>query len=147
MKRFTRFLTLSPREQLVLIEAALCLCLARLLLLIPFRRIVPLIGQPEPGTDRSIVVLSPEQHASALAIRDALLRAARALPWNSSCLASAIAGRLMLRWRHMPSVLQLGARGGPGTELSAHAWLRCGEIDVVGAKIAAEFTPLVAFRA
>jgi len=125
----------------------MCLCFARLLLLVPFRRVVPLIGEAEQGADRSIIVLTQEQRTSALAIRDGLLRVARVLPWHSSCLACAIGGRLMLQHKGLPSVLHLGARSGLGHQLSAHAWLRCGDIDVVGVEIASEFTPLVAFRA
>jgi hypothetical protein len=47
----------------------------------------------------------------------------------------------------MVSVLQLGVQASAATGLSAHAWLKCGDIDVVGAEIAAEFTPVATFLA
>jgi len=147
MRQVSRFLALSWRDRRDLFEALLFLSTARLLLILPFRWLAPIIGRSEPGTHESTIALSPGQRGQAIAIRAALLRAARTLPWHSSCLVSAIAGRLML-WRHrLPSELHLGARTEPGVELSAHAWLRCGEVDVVGTEIAAEFTPLAAFKA
>jgi hypothetical protein len=75
------------------------------------------------------------------------LRVSRHLPWHSSCLVCAIAGRMMLRRRGMPSLLLLGARSDPEAELAAHAWLQCGGVDVVGADIAPEYAPIVAFKA
>jgi hypothetical protein len=138
---------LPPHEQGALIEAMLCLGLARLLVLVPFRRIAPLMGQPQAGPDRSSLILGPDERAAVLAIRRALLRAARRLPWHSSCLVRAVGGHFMARRRRLPSVIHLGARANPSQELSAHAWLCCGEIDVVGAEIAEEYTPIVAFRA
>jgi hypothetical protein len=58
-----------------------------------------------------------------------------------------LAGGLMVRRRRLPSVIHLGARGRGAMDLSAHAWLRCGDVDVVGAEMATEYTPIVAFRA
>ena len=147
MKRVVKFLVLSGRDRRALLEAVLCLSLARLLLILPFRWIAPLIGRPEAGAYQPTITLSQAERWWALAIRTALARVARSLPWHSSCLVCAIAGQLMLRRHRLPSVLQLGARTEPGTALSAHAWLRCGEVDVVGTEVALEFTPLAAFKA
>ena len=124
----------------------MCLCWARLLLLVPFRRVAPLIGRAGPAANQSTIALTTDERVVALAIRNALARAARVLPWRSSCLACAIGGSLMLRRRGLPSLLHLGIQSDPRRELSAHAWLRCGEIDIVGAEIASEFTPVAAFR-
>jgi len=147
MKQFVRFLALPLREQAALAEAVLCLGLARLLLLMPFKRIAPLLGQPEPGGDPVIVALPPSERLNALVIRQALLRVTDRLPWNSSCLVRALAGRMMLWRRSMPSVLHLGARSDSEMEMAAHAWLRCGEIDVVGTESAEQYIPIVAFKA
>ena len=146
MKRLFRFLRLPQRDKRVFLEAAMCLCWARLLLLVPFRRVVPLIGRAEPGLSQSIIALTQEERALALVIRHALARAAKALPWRSSCLACAIGGSLMLRRRGLPSALHLGVQSDPRSELSAHAWLHCGDVDIVGAEIASEFVPVAAFR-
>jgi hypothetical protein len=146
MRRVVKFYASSGRDRRALLEAILFLSLARLMLILPFRWIAPMIGQPEAGAYKVTTVLNPNEREWATATRIALLRAARSLPWNSSCLVSAIAGKLMLRRHRLPSILQLGARAEPGVELTAHAWLRCGEVDIVGAEIASDFTPLVAFK-
>jgi len=147
MSRFTKLLRLPRHEQGALIEAMLCLGLARLMLLMPFRRLAPLMGQLQTGPDRSSATLRADERAAALAVRRALLRVDPRLPWRSSCLVRALAARLMVGRRRLPSVIYLGARGDAATQLFAHAWLRCGEIDVVGAEIAEEYTPIAAFRA
>ncbi len=146
MNRLFLFLRLPQRDKRVFLEATICLCRAHLLLLAPFRRVAPLIGRAEPAVNQSTIALTPDERVVALAIRNALARAARVLPWRSSCLACAIGGSLMLRRRGMPSVLHLGVQSDPRSDLSAHAWLRCGEIDIVGTEIASEFTPVAAFR-
>jgi hypothetical protein len=147
MKLLVKFLELPTGDRGALIEAVVCLGLARLLLLVPFRRLAPWLGRPQPGADQSGVVLDAGDRAAALRVQRALLRAARHLPWHSSCLVCALGGRMMLGRRHLPSVLQLGARSSSAMELAAHAWLRCGEIDVIGAETAGLYTPIVAFRA
>lgn len=147
MKRIAKFIALSGQDRRAFLEAILCLSLARLMLMLPFRWLAPMIGRPEASAPQAATTLSEAEHRSALAIRTALARAPRLLPWHSSCLVCAIAGQLMLRRQRLPSVLHLGARTEPGAALSAHAWLRCGEVDVVGTEVATEFTPLAAFKA
>lgn len=147
MKLLAKFFALSPSEQGAVIEAVLCLGLARLLLFVPFRRLAPWIGRPQSSADQADRVLGAGERAQALGVQRALLRAAKRLPWHSSCLVCALAGRMMLGRRRLPSVLQLGARRSSATDLAAHAWLRCGEIDVIGAETAGLYTPIVAFRA
>jgi Transglutaminase-like superfamily len=142
-----KFLALPLREQRDVAEATLSLAVAQLLLLVPFRWLAPLFGRLHPGAASALAVLSADEISSAFAVRRAILRAGGRLPWNSSCLVFALAAQMMLRRRHLPSALQLGVRAGAATQLSAHAWLKCGDIDVVGVETAAEFTPIAAFRA
>jgi hypothetical protein len=143
----TKFFTLPLREQCDVAEATLSLAVAQLLLHVPFRWLAPLCGQLHPGADGALPVLSEDENSSAFAVRRAMLRAARRLPWDSSCLVRALAAQMMLRRRHLPSVLQLGVRAGAATDLSAHAWLKCGDVNVIGDESAAEFTPIAAFHA
>ena len=148
MRLIIKYWSFSRRERIAVIEAGLCLACARLLLLIPFRWVAPFLGRAQPATVvPPIEALPAEQRGEALGIRRALLRVSRHLPWHSSCLVCAIAGRMMLRRRHMRSILLLGARRDPETQLAAHAWLQCGEIDVIGTDAAPEYAPIVAFTA
>jgi transglutaminase superfamily protein len=103
------------------------------------------MGHLEPRMEQPTAVLEARQCDSALVVRRAILRIAERLPWHSSCLVRALAARIMLRRRHLPSVLQFGV-GRTLTELSAHAWVRCGEINVVGTETASDYAPIAAFR-
>jgi hypothetical protein len=149
MRLILKYWSFSRRERIAVIEAGICLACARLVLLIPFRWVAPFLGRAQPATAaaRPLEALPVEQRGEALAIRRALLRVSRHLPWPSSCLVCAIAGRMMLRRRHMRSVLLLGARNDPANQLAAHAWLQCGEVDIIGAEAAPEYAAIVAFTA
>ena len=147
MSSLAKFFALPLREQCEVAEATAYLAVAQLLLLVPFRWLAPLCGRLHPGAASALPVLTDEENSSAFDVRRALQRATGRLPWDSSCLVRALAAQLMLRRRNLPTVLQLGVRAGPATELSAHAWLTCGEINIVGDESAAEFTPIAAFHA
>lgn len=54
--------------------------------------------------------------------------AARRTPWRSKCLEQAIAAKLMLRRRQVPSTMYLGV----ALSRDAHAWLRVGAVDLIG---------------
>jgi len=145
MRWLTRLRALPPQERRALIEAMISLVFARMLLLIPFRWLARMLGRLERGLDPSAAVLGADERDEALAVRRAVLRVAERLPWKSSCLVRAFAARVMLRRRHLPSVIQFGVGRTP-LEYAAHAWVRCGEIDVVGAETATNFAPIAAFR-
>lgn len=148
MNGLARFFALSALEKLDVVEAVVCLAVARLLLmLLPFRHVAPLLGRLRPAERPSSAVLKAGDSAAAVAVRRALARAAHRVPWEASCLVRAIAGRLMLQRRRVPSVLHLGARTGHQADLAAHAWLSCGDFHVTGAEIADQYTPIATFRA
>jgi len=147
MKLLSKLLALPQGDRVAFVEAILCLVLARLAIFVPFRRVAPWLGETQPGVEQSRPALVAAEREGALRVRRALLRAARRLPWHSSCLACALAGRMMLGRRHLPSLLQLGARNSSPTDLAAHAWLWCGEVDVVGVEASGLYTPIVAFKA
>lgn len=145
MTRLDRLHSLPPKERWALIEAMCFLVLARISLVMPFRWLARLLGRLDSGNDPTTIVLVDSERASALGVRRAVLRVAERLPWQSTCLVRAIAARMMLRRRHLPSVLHFGVVH-IQKELSAHAWVRCGEINVVGAETAGEYAPIAAFR-
>jgi len=146
MKLLRKFSALPRTERRALVEAVLSLGLARVALLLPFRIVAPSIGRATALPEAPRTALDPAEREAALAVGRALRRAANRLPWTSSCLVRAVAGRMMLRRLGLPTLLELGARP-EGARLAAHAWLRCGDIDVIGAETAAEYTSIAAFRA
>ncbi|HZD11211.1 MAG TPA: lasso peptide biosynthesis B2 protein [Candidatus Binatia bacterium] len=121
---------LSWAERRLLLEAFLWLGAARFcLLIIPFRRIAPLLGahMAQTGDDVSL-----ETARLAQRVGWAVSAAARRTPWESACLAQAIGAKAMLRRRQIDSTLYLGVARDEKQALTAHAWLRCGSAIVTG---------------
>jgi Transglutaminase-like superfamily len=147
LRPLATFFTLSWPERRNAAEAMLCLAAARLLLFLPFRWVLRVIGRPQ--ADLGCLPGEPKRDhgRSAYAVRRAILRVVGRLPWQSNCLVRAIAARMMLRRRHIPSILEVGVRTGTETEFAAHAWLKCGKINVIGVEDAAGFSPMAGFQA
>jgi hypothetical protein len=137
-----RFFEYSRKDRLLLIEALCLLAFARLAILsVPFRRIAPLLGQTmaeSPSKD-------PESDVRAERISWAVQTAARHTPWESKCLAQALAGKLMLKLRGIASTLYFGVAKEGEASLSAHAWLRCGERVLTGGPVSDRFTMIASF--
>lgn len=121
----------SWRERLLLVEALIWLAVARAAILsVPFRHLAPLLGSARSDPARD---LPPGEAAYALQIGWSVRAAARRTPWDSNCLAQAIAAKMMLRRQGIPSTLYLGVvRPVHADALGAHAWLRCGSHILTG---------------
>jgi hypothetical protein len=131
------------RHRLRVIEAACALSLARLLLrVLPFSRIARRAGTTDAGEDAPARVTSDSKAAAVGAAVDG---AAARLPWYSSCLVRALAGRLMLARRRIPSTLVLGVAKDAET-LHAHAWLIAAGGTVCGGREVPDFHPIAALR-
>ncbi len=74
----------------------------------------------------------------------AIQAAAQRTPIHLNCLPRALAGKIMLRNRGVPSVLHLGARL-DGQRMQAHAWLMSGDIAVTGGEEAGAFREIAVF--
>jgi hypothetical protein len=61
------------------------------------------------------------------------------------CFQQGLAAQLMLRRRGVPSVLYYGAAQDDRSGLFAHAWVRDGDVDVIGCEIASRFAVLATF--
>lgn len=133
----------EPRTGAVMAEAYLYLAWARLLILVPFRRLGPMLGAHMQETPREGAEL--EHLRQARRIKDAIAVASKYTPWDSKCLVRAIAGMKMLKRRGIPSTLYLGAGRGERGEMAAHAWLRCGPCYVSGAEEMRRFTVVSTF--
>ena len=124
-----KFYGKSPGDRALLLEAVCTLGLARLtILFVPFRRIAPVLGKTMAETSRD----DREHMVVAAGVSYAVETVARHTPWDSKCLARALAAKVMLRRRGVRSTLYLGlGKDGMGG-LLAHAWLRYGETIVTG---------------
>ncbi len=145
MNKLVKLRQLTWGERLLLLEAWIYLGAARLALrLFPFRLIAPRLGEQAAQDD------APSSAAPGLAaarqVGSAVELAARHTPWESACLAQAVAGKLMLRRRGLASRLYLGTKKDGAGHLTAHAWLAAGNEILIGGQAHETFTVLGIFR-
>jgi hypothetical protein len=81
----------------------------------------------------------------ATRVRWAVTAAARRVPWRAKCFEQGLASQIMLRRRGVPSVLYYGAAPDDLRGLSAHVWVRDGDLDVIGGEIASRYAVLATF--
>jgi len=101
-----------------------------LLFVVPFKRLMPLLGLTrapdearKPSPDPVPVLLDDP---SIGRLPWAIAAAMRRTPWESKCLAQALAGAVMLRWRGHSASVFFGVRPADTAHarpMTAHAWL------------------------
>lgn len=134
-----RFQQLSWRDRLLLIEACLCLMIARVAIaLLPFRHVGSLASRKIHRRH------SPDCPNIGPRVRWAIHNMAVRVPWRAMCFERGVAVQLMLRMRGIPSVLYYGVRQ-DAVGLKAHVWVRDGDIDVIGGELAEQFSVLATF--
>ncbi len=115
------------------------------LYVVPFRVIAGYFGKTLPGNPPAPFSKGGNVDPIVLGIGTAIGSMARRLPWKPKCLAQAIAGKIMLKRRYIPSALYLGVRKEADRSLAAHAWLRSGDIILTGNYQLDTYTVLSAF--
>ncbi|MBF0544205.1 MAG: lasso peptide biosynthesis B2 protein [Candidatus Riflebacteria bacterium] len=131
MGKFQRVCARSLPEKLLLLEAAFWLPVARLII-----HFVPMKWYSSIFLGKHMV----ESPKSSNFVPDDFLKqvswATNAMsgrmPWKNKCFAHAMAAKIILRLRGLPSTLYLGLKKDEKKELAAHAWLRCGDRFVTG---------------
>ncbi|MCP4397031.1 MAG: lasso peptide biosynthesis B2 protein [bacterium] len=114
------FLRWPHRYRLLFFEAFVWLGLARMvILLLPFRRVVPVFGTYQAESPKEAI---PEDiRSTVLTIFHAVRCAAQFTPWKSVCLPQAMAAKMMLQRRHIPSTMYLGMAKQGEDSFCAHA--------------------------
>lgn len=130
------------RRAVLFTEAAVALTLARLASVLPFRWMVA--RQAALSSGLTVPLASPSDQR-AVAVGRAVGKVEARLPWHSSCLILALAARLMLWRRGIPTVLHFGIGRGEDGRLTAHAWLEAAGGYVCGGREAPDFVPLASF--
>lgn len=136
-------LRLSPlgvRDRALLIEAALMLTVASLVIaLVPFRRIAKwasaLTIAPRPAQDLAKVGRAGK----------AIEAWGRRLPWKTVCFQKGLALHWMLQRRDIASLLHYGVDRHAEQGLRAHVWISVNGDIVMGGEIAHEFACLAVF--
>jgi len=130
MSRLAKFWGLPPSDRVLLAEASFWLGAARLAIkFLPFRVIKRWLGEPQAPPPGKPGAAPPAVLAH---ISWAVAAASRHLPWECLCLAQAMAGKIMLQCRGIPSTLYLGLTRDEETRVKGHAWLTCGEQILLG---------------
>lgn len=133
LKKLRTFLLLSWIDKALVFEALIWLGLMRLAVLaLPFKRVSNWLGKE--GQDSPAAPLPEGQAQTALRIARAIRRIQPFTPWDSNCLAQALAARRMLARRGIPATTYLGATIEGQKGIIAHAWLRCGPWILTGAQ-------------
>ncbi len=136
----------KPLSRIVWIPVAFVLLgFARAALLtIPFKRIAPLLGHDMQSA--AVVPLACQKEISrATHIGHAIRKAAKYTPWESKCLAQAIAARILLGANNLPYALFLGVNTRSDGGLTAHAWVCIGPEALVGGQAFSEYTVVGTF--
>jgi hypothetical protein len=153
MKTWLKFLRDAPAkwrhrtraERALLMEALVLLGVARVaVLILPFRWLAVSLGRRMKETDTQI---DPSDLCCARMVGQAVCSAARYTPWESVCLPQAVAGQWMLKRRNIAGTLYLGVAKdeAKAERLTAHAWLRCGDMILTGREGHRRFTVVASF--
>ena len=130
----------SINEYTFFLEAWLLLHVSRLMILFfPFKKIAATFGILNQESTKEIKVQEIGGD-----IKNAIRRATQYTVHRSKCYDQALAAKLMLKWRRLPSTIYFGLSKNDRSELIAHAWLRFGNNIVTGEKGIEDFT-IVAF--
>ncbi len=130
-------------DRFLLVEAVFMLGLARLAVLtLPFRWVMRISGD-HLGQSSDDVLLADAETAERVAWAIQGMR--YHTPWDSNCLARAIAGQQMLRRRGVESTLYIGVDNNMPRSFETHAWLRCGGRILTGAERKDQFTAFVSY--
>jgi hypothetical protein len=158
--RVGRWVALPARERRLTLEATLLLAASwGAVRLLPFRWYAPLLGRQErpsiPGDaphpagaahpDGGGAGTTPDEEV-AREVGRSLRRGARHLPWHSTCLMQAMAGKMMLRRRGCEAIVYFGVGRGADAGRSFHAWLRTGAVWVSGEREAPGHVVLSVFH-
>jgi hypothetical protein len=143
--RLRKLAALSWADRWLLLEAFVLLGAARLALrTVPFRRLARRLGPLQVETPAEATVA---ELAQARRIAAAVARVSPYTPWASNCFPQALAAKYWLHRHGIASTLYLGValtRDAVDTAtpngMEAHAWLRCGPLNVTGGQGSARYT-------
>jgi hypothetical protein len=120
-----RFVKLPLSEKFLFLEATVLLFTLKFVLLIfPFRICIQLMRCSKCQSLNT-------DNAQLLKIKYAIYRANKLSIWKNKCLVQSLAARWMLNRRRIPSKLEIGISKNNSQQLKAHAWISCGDIEIV----------------
>ena len=137
------YVKLRPFEVCLFVEAASGLTLALIQVkMASWRQKRPNFGMLSNGMTIS---LSTEQMHTARFVGIAVARAARYLPFETTCLMRGLAAKTMLSRRGVATMLHLGVSLDPSIADKAHAWLEAGPLIVTGKEARSYYVSVASF--
>jgi hypothetical protein len=131
------------KDYFLFAEAWLLLAMARLMLVfLQFKKIMPVLGKLETNAAAD----ATGNAAILQAVKLAVARGCRYSPWRTMCFEQAIAAKMMLRRRHLVSIIFFGVFKGDDNKLNAHAWLQSGGQTITGGSNLDRYTVLSSFK-
>lgn len=128
IRKVYKFIKLDNKRKVLFIQAFIILGISRALVLsVHFKRLSKGFGVHGAETSHEVC----EDIKTTKLVQWAINTASRFTPWNSNCLAKAITAQKMLKKRKISSTMYFGVAK-EKNELTAHAWLRAGNIYVTG---------------
>ena len=134
--RFYKIFSISALERKLFFEAWRISFFTRwMLILFPFKKYSKKLGE------RGKIALNQQEvdPQFLLEVAHAIKRGVKYSLWRNKCLEQAITAKKMLKKRNINSTIYFGVRK-PEDKLEAHAWLKVGEVFVVGQKGYQSFT-------
>ncbi|MFT5619314.1 MAG: hypothetical protein ACI85I_002557 [Arenicella sp.] len=140
MKLLAKWFSLSLKDKLLVFEVVILLIFGKFCVwTLPFRKIMRFLGESQM---ESSFEQSELNRRECRKIRDYIRAIAKYFPWKSKCFDKAIAGKIMLDWRKIPSTVYFGVAKSKTKTMDAHAWLRYGNFFVTGGEEQARFVVL-----
>ncbi len=143
MNLLKKFIKIPGRDKLLFLIA---LTLSFFVKIVVFT--IPLRWYSKFLTNRKQHTIPRNKSNETETIRDiarAVNRCSRHAPWKTKCLVDAVTAKLLLRWHGISSTMFLGVNKDEEKNLTAHAWLKCGEIFITGKRGYHKFTVVSTF--
>jgi hypothetical protein len=137
LRKLRTLCSLNIKTLCLFLEAWTCLGWARIIILRPFSKIAPSLGQ---NMQETTYIPNTSNHTDLVHVHDAIQIMSRRTLWESKCLVQAIAALKMLEWRRIESTLYLGTSKDEAGKMIAHAWLRSGPYYITGSEGMERFT-------
>jgi hypothetical protein len=147
-QRLRKVAALSWADRWLMVQVFFLLGVARLSLrLIPFRRLARWLGPLQTETPPDA---PPEHLVQARRVGLAIVRVSPYTLWTSNCFPQALVAKYWLQRRRIPTTLYLGVAltktdDAAHSEMTAHAWLRCGPLLVTGRRGHERYTMIACF--
>lgn len=137
-------MALRFKDRLLHFEAIIALLLAWVMVFIlPFWCCRRLFGGITTVSSSFATNLTTEQRVRARIMAGRMRKIANRMPWQSTCLVRALAGRLLLMRRRIPGgTVRFGVKMNERGGVDAHAWLILGDEILLGADEAVAFQAL-----